>query len=105
MSRWRYPMMTPSQRQAINRIIRFYRERNRNNGVTSVRCEVKHMVFVSLTIRTRRSDCEKHSPRQIVCEQYAHIFIGRRGRIEIADAAYGLGNRQQEQKHLRHMLS
>lgn len=83
--------MNKAQRASIIRIIRFYRERNRYNGVTSVRVETKDFdYFISLTVTTRRSDCETFSHRAIVCEQSAHIFIGKRGGITVKRARNGL---------------
>lgn len=105
MSRWRYPMMTPSQRRAINQIIKFYRERNRYNGVTSVRCTVKHEhFFVSLTIQTRRSDCSQYSPRAVFSLQYAHVFIGKRGGISVPMALDGVTDAKAERVRVERML-
>lgn len=94
--------MTKAQRAAIIRVIRFYKDRNRYNGVTSVRIETENYEhFISLTVTTRRSDCEKYSPRQIISEQYAHIFIGKRGGIKVKRARSGINRK--ESGHVQHM--
>ena len=83
--------MNKSQRAAIIRVIRYYKSRNAYNGVTSVRVELEdYDYFISLMLTTRRSDCEKYSPRQVVCEQSAHIHIGKRGGIKVKRARNGL---------------
>lgn len=94
--------MTKSQRASIIRIIRYYRERNSYTGCTSVRVVAEDCgSFISLSVETRRSDCEKYSQRQIVCNQSAHIFIGQRGGVDVKRATLGLGSH--EEKHVQFM--
>jgi hypothetical protein len=50
----------------------------------------EHLSGASVSLQTRRSDCQKYSPRQIVCRQYIHFFIGPRGGLAVATAEKGL---------------
>jgi hypothetical protein len=95
---------TDLQRRALNRIIRFYRDRNSYDGVTSVRCTFnnEYESFVSVTVETRRSDCDKYSPRAVICAQRAHIMVTRRGKITVHSADSGLTD---ERKHVARMIN
>jgi hypothetical protein len=95
--------ISPAQRRAIKRVIRFYRERNAYTGCTSVRIELntESRFFVSLVVTTRRSDCEKYSPRQVVCAERAHVFVGKRGGLKVASAE---ANLRSNVGHVRAML-
>lgn len=92
-----------SQRNTINRIIRFYRQANAYNGVTSVRATVEETDYraVWISLETRRSDCGQYSPRAVVCRQDAHICVGPRGGITVYSASSGL---ESNAKHVAHML-
>lgn len=95
--------ITPAQRRRIISAIRYYRSSNRYTGVTSVRVQVntEYSAFVSVVIETRRSDCDRYSPRQVICRQRMHAMIGRRGGMKIASADDGL---RSNLSHVRHML-
>ena len=94
--------MTKSQRAAIINIIRFYRERNSYNGVTSVRIDIDESDGItSMRVDTRRSDCGKYSPRAIFMQQSAMFFIGKRGGIEVVRAEQGLDS---ETDHVSYMV-
>lgn len=77
----------PSQRKALMRVIWFIRNHERDD-VTSIRYAIRplHKDSVSVTLMTRRSDCDRYSPRQVVCRIDMHVFIGKRGGITVADA-------------------
>ncbi|MDQ6960648.1 MAG: hypothetical protein Q9M27_06405, partial [Mariprofundaceae bacterium] len=96
-------IMKPRQRDAINRIIRFYRKRNHFNGATSVRVNVDVTDYgpVWITVKTRRSDCDENSPLAVMAEQYAFICIGPRSGITVHTANSGLSD---EVKHVSFML-
>ena len=88
--------ITKSQRRALNRIIRFYRREN-NDGVTSVRIsfpdaneDIAKYGFFFVCVKTRRSDCDKYSPRAILCEQSAMFKVGKRGGLKVMTAYDGL---------------
>lgn len=96
--------LKPRQRRKLVRLVRWYRERNAYSGVTSVRFElVDYYGTTWITLRTRRSDCGKYSPRAIVCEQYLHARIGPRGGVKVYDARTGV--RRSEKTHVQKMLS
>lgn len=90
--------LTTSQRRRIISAIRFYRNRNRYNGCTSVRVKIDNTHgfsstlprFVSMSLETRRSDCEQYSPRQVMTKQFMFAIIGRRGGMKIASASDSL---------------
>ena len=96
--------LTKTQRKSINKIIRFYRERNLYTKVTSVRIKLKDTDYGVkwLTVTTRRSDCDKNSMRAILCEDHAFIRIGKRGGITVSSAQNGLNDHT---KHVQVMLS
>lgn len=86
----RYRDLKPSQRRALRRIIRFYIDNT--DHVTSVRFKLKGTDYgpVWVSVKTRRSDCHPSSPRAIVLEQYAHIYIGPKGKVEVFWSQIGL---------------
>lgn len=93
------------QRRALNRIIRRYRAINAHNGVTSIRLERKPIGdsnLTSVTLRTHRSDCHKHSPRAALTEEYGHFIIDPRGRIKVCYASSGT---RPCTAHVKRMLS
>jgi len=80
-----------SQRNRLASIVRWYRAYNAYSGVTSIRFKLHDCkAFISLTLTTRRSDCSKFSPRQIITQQRVHAFIGPRGGCKVMDATSGL---------------
>jgi len=82
-----------SQRASLRRLLSYYRKRN-DDGVTSVRFFLRRPFgrhfFVVVT--TRRSDCDKYSPRAILCAARVHASIGPRGGIKINHAEHGLSD-------------
>ena len=77
--------MNKSQRNALRRVLHFIRQRNNYNGCTSVRFNLIDCgPFISVSTDTRRSDCDKHSPRAVTCQESGQFFIGRRGGLQIA---------------------
>lgn len=91
------------ERRAVKRIIRFYRTVERYNGVTSIRFSlVEYSGTVWITLKTRRSDCGKNSPRAILCERYLHAKIGPRGAVYVSTATWGIGN--DEQRHVQKFI-
>ena len=88
--------LNKSQRRAVSRIYRQYVERVRYTGCTSVRFELKSLGhgLVSMTVDTRRSDCEKSSQRQIFCRESFHGIIRSRGAITVCRAECGLTNNE-----------
>lgn len=93
------------QRKSLRKILRFYRERNDYSGCTSVRFELTRPFshnFYSLTVRTRRSDCDRNSVRAMACKQYGHFHIGPRGAIKVHSANSGT---TVEAKYVRKMVS
>ena len=95
--------MNKSQRKAINRIIRFYRERVAYTGCTSVRLKIIETDYghIWVYIKTRRSDCHRNSPRAILSEETASFCLGKRGAITVWNAEDGLQN---VAKHVAYML-
>ena len=95
--------MNKSQRKAIIRVIRYYRETNAYNGVTSVRVEVEPTDYGTywITLKTRRSDCHPNSERALLCDQYAHISVGKRGALKVYTAQNGLSDNAE---HVAHMI-
>lgn len=89
--------LNKSQRRAVSRIYRLYVERNSSSGCTSVRFELRILGrgLVAMTLDTRRSDCDKHSQRQIICHDSFHGFIGPRGAIRVSRAEVGIGHRNE----------
>lgn len=79
---------TARQKAKLNKIVRYYRNRNRYNGVTSVRARIDDVCagIVAIAITTRRSDCDRYSPRQVLTAQEAYLFVGPRGGITVASA-------------------
>ncbi len=98
--------LNPRQRRKVRQAIRWYRERENYNGVTSIRFELyKYDDFDRLawiSLRTRRSDCGQYSPRAIVCERTMFAMIGPRGGLKIYRAEWGIGN--SELTHVRKFL-
>lgn len=84
--------LKPSQRKALERIVRFYKRRNDYNEVTSVRFKLTnpYLSVISVQVCTFRSDCGRNSPRAVFTEQSAHFFLGPRGKIKVANAKYAL---------------
>lgn len=83
---------TQSQRRKLRLILRFYRERNSYNEVTSVRLKIPkepRYSFISVSVTTRRSDCSPNSPRAILCEQTAHFMVTKRGGVTVTEARNG----------------
>ena len=98
--------LTPSQRSALRRVVSFYRKRNAYTQCTSVRFELRQCGhFVSVSISTRRSDCQKYSPRQVFCAQSAHVFIGKRGGLRVVTAENGLGDGDNPRGRFAHELA
>lgn len=102
--------LKPSQKNAVRRIVKFYKDRNDYNSVTSVRydlvkCSSGDYNSIWLTVNTRRSDCEKYSPRAVICNQYGNFNIGKRGGIKVSIASNGIGDRDDEKKHVSFMLN
>jgi hypothetical protein len=95
--------MNRSQRNAANRIVRFYRERNAFTKVTSTRVHLTTTEYGSIWIKveTRRSDCQKYSPRAVLTQQTAFIEIRSRGAIRVHSADSCL---RDERKHVAFML-
>lgn len=95
--------ITRSQRNALNRIVRFYRERNAHTKCTSVRARIEETRYgkVWVWIETRRSDCERGSAKAAVCRQAAHILVGNRGGIEVY---YASADMNEEKDHIAKML-
>jgi len=94
--------MNRSQRNAINRIIYFYRQRNCYNKVTSIKIKREDFgSFIAVIVRTRRSDCHEYSLRALMCDQYAHIFVGKRGGLRVMDATSGLNS---EKTHIQKLI-
>jgi len=94
--------LTPPQRRAVKRIVRFYKDRNQYTGCTSIRIELDdHQYFATLYIKTHRSDCGRYSPRALMCDQYAGFHIGPRGGLKVTTAQSGLND---EIKHVCKML-
>ena len=97
-------IINKSQRNAINRIIRFYRKKEAYNKVTSIRIELDDSVgILSLVVRTKRSDCDQFSPRQLLCENYGHYLIGARGKIKVCTATSGIDTN--DKPHVATMLN
>lgn len=95
--------LNKNQRNAVARIVEFYKDKESYNGVTSIRFEITRCDdFVSMSLRTRRNDCEKFSPRQLLTGRSGQFFIGKRGGIRVARAEQGLGN--EEHRHIARML-
>lgn len=96
--------LTPTQRKRINRIIRYFRNDERYNGVTSVRVEISktYAYAISLVVRTRRSDCERSSPRAVYSERYTHFIITRRGEVTVCHSRRGVDD---DQEHVAYMLN
>ena len=84
-------MLKPRQRRKLAHVVRWYKKENAYSGVTSIRFELlRYGSTTWITLRTRRSDCGKYSPRAIICEQYLHAMIGPRGGIKVYTARSGL---------------
>lgn len=77
-----------SQKRAVRRILQYYIQRNEYTHCTSVRFELVMTAssLLSIVVNTRRSDCQKYSPRQIICAQRLFAFIGIRGGIKVKSA-------------------
>jgi len=83
--------LNPRQRRKVRSIVRWYRERNAYNGVTSIRFILTDYNGTTwIRLKTRRSDCGKYSPRALVCEEYLHARIGPRGGVRVYTARSGL---------------
>ena len=95
--------LTPGQRRALSRIVRYYRDWNDHNGVTSVRFTLTRPfgTFPSFVITTRRSDCGEFSPRAVYTKMDASGSIGPRGGITLYRASNGLND---ETKYVAKML-
>lgn len=95
--------LTPGVRNALRRIIRYYRDRNNYSGCTSVRINITKPfgTFVSFHVTTFRSDCGRDSQRAILCEQDASGAIGPRGGITLYQAKHAL---KTEVKYVAKML-
>ncbi len=95
--------ITKGQRNAVKRVVRFYKERDADN-LTSVRFELRRVTssLLSLTVNTRRSDCGKYSQRAILCERRAHFMIGPRGGLKLHNSDTGM---QDDSQHVRYMLN
>lgn len=88
--------LNKSQRGAVSRILRFYRDHNDYSKVTSVRFELSQCGSCTFVLfDTRRSDCDKYSQRQVLCQQHGHFAIGVRGGIKVINARDGLTERRQ----------
>lgn len=94
--------LNKSQRRALRRILRFYRDRNSYTGCTSVRFKITRPYSApSIVITTRRSDCSKYSPRAVVSDERAHFMLGPRGGIKLYSSNSGL---RTDTTHVRKML-
>ena len=96
-----------SQRRALARVLRHYKNATAYSGVTSVRYRMKQCgqnTFneVWVNVETRRSDCEEYSQRAILCGQSAHIKIGPRGKLTVYRATSGIT--ESKVKHVCYML-
>lgn len=94
--------LTKGARRALKRVVRVYKEMENYNGVTSVRFGlVDYSGTTYAVITTRRSDCQKYSPRSVLCSRRAHIRIGTRGGLKVLSAENGLTN---ERPHIARMI-
>lgn len=86
--------LNKSQRRAVRRIMRFIWNRNSHSDVTSARFELTRPFgsFLSMTVTTRRSDCEEYSERAVICEQRLHCMIGPRGGLKVCSFSNGLSD-------------
>lgn len=97
--------MTPSQIKKISRINNYYIDANAYTEVTEVECKDVLLDWgsISVTIQTSRTDCGKYSPRAIVCEQYGHFLISRRGKITVCSARHGCSDEEFQAHHKKHV--
>ena len=96
--------MTKSQRKAVCRIIRYMKTGN-DKKVTITYVDSMRDIgcgLISVTVRTKRIDCHKHSPRAVVAEKRLHAIIGKRGGIKVSTCYSGLTDMTEfAQKYLR----
>lgn len=90
----------PSQRKAINKIIRFVRSNDSIARITSLRIGINRG-FISLAIETDRTDCDKYSLRNVLSRIYFSAHIGAKGAIQINH--YSVGT-YRAAKHAAYML-
>ena len=97
----RHSSLTNSQRNAINRIIRYYKKDvMKTEKITEL--EIKNNKhFASICLRTQRTDSHEYSMRNIVCNHRLFAMIGKRGQIRVSVAESGLDN---QTAHVAHML-
>jgi hypothetical protein len=91
------------ERRGLRAVVRFVRNREAYNGVTSVRFEMTRCdYFVAVTLKTRRSDCGSYSPRALMCDNRIVFYIGPRGGLTIKSAECGFGDNSKA--HFKTML-
>lgn len=94
------------ERLALYRVWRYFRDSQGYSGCTSVRYELHRVTAsaVSLSVKTRRSDCAASSVRAVLCGESAHLFIGPRGGLRVASAETGIcGTRKERASHRAHV--
>ena len=97
--------LTKGQRRKVAWIVKWYRERESYNGVTSIRFNLVKFddsKLAFMTLKTRRSDCGKYSPRAIICERSLHAMLGPRGGTKVISAEWGIGN--SEKSHVKKFI-
>jgi hypothetical protein len=91
------------ERRGLRAVVRFVRDREAYNGVTSVRFEMTRcQYFVAVTLKTWRSDCGHYSERALMCDSRVVFYIGPRGGLTIKSAECGFGN--DSKTHFKKML-
>lgn len=90
----------PSQRKALNKIIRFVRSNDSLARITSLKINV-FSGFLSVAIETDRTDCDKYSPRNVLSRVYFSAHIGAKGAIEVNHYSVGTYHAA---KHAAYML-
>lgn len=85
----KHPELTSRQRRSINRLIRYVRSR-RSETSRICKLDITHYEsFVSISIETKRTDCDEYSPRMIYSSVYLSAQIGLGGLITISCAESG----------------
>ena len=85
---------TKGQARALRKIVRRIQDAI-NNPQTEAISELTFKksagaALVSVSFRTRRNDCDRYSPRAVMCESSGHLLVGPRGKIEVCRWDVGL---------------
>jgi len=95
--------LTKSQRNKINRIIRYVRSTFLGDErISNIKIEkLEGLDFVYVRIDTNRTDCDQYSPRNSVTKTQASVWVSTRGAARLQSLRRGLATGKLQKMYVR----